>query len=210
MSPKRQDSFVIALDTLRCGLREGAYGYGTRLTATEIAHDLSLSPTPVREALSRLVGEGLVEDRRGQGFFVPRLTACDLADLYRLSLVYLGLAFEARLAEDRVVPGLAAQPPSEGVAAVILSERLFRDWVSTTTRVVAGAHRRVQDQLAFARRFEPLLMPDLGAEVMRLIDLADRRQGPQLLASLEAFHARRIDASPRLASLLESHAAPVK
>ncbi|HEX4712532.1 GntR family transcriptional regulator [Phenylobacterium sp.] len=211
MSPKRPDSFVIALDALRNDLRAGAYGYGGRLAATEIAHTLNLSPTPVREALSRLAGEGVVEDRRGQGFFVPRLTGRELADLYRLNLVYLGMALDAGLGEGRI-PGPSdrvtarIEPPADGLTSVILSERLFRDWVSAASRVVAGAHRRLQDLLASTRRLEPLLIPDLEAEVMGLIDLAGRRQSSGLRAGLDAFHARRIDASPRLASLLESHA----
>ena len=73
MTRKRADSFKIALDTLREELRAGVHSAGSRLTANDIAERLSLSQTPVREALSRLAGEGLLLDRRGQGLFVQSL-----------------------------------------------------------------------------------------------------------------------------------------
>ena len=44
---------------------------GSRIRAAEIADALGVSNTPVREALIRLSTEGLIENRRGSGFFVP-------------------------------------------------------------------------------------------------------------------------------------------
>ncbi len=89
MVSKRADSFRIALDTLRDELRRGVHAGGARLTANDIASRLALSATPAREALSRLAGEGLLQDRRGQGFFVPSLSEHDLALLFRLQLELL-------------------------------------------------------------------------------------------------------------------------
>lgn len=68
MARKRPESFAIALDWLRADLRAGTHPAGARLTAGAIAERLQLSPTPVREALSHLAGEGLLDDRRGQGY----------------------------------------------------------------------------------------------------------------------------------------------
>ena len=44
---------------------------GSRIRAAEIADALGVSNTPVREALIRLSTEGLIENRRGSGFFIP-------------------------------------------------------------------------------------------------------------------------------------------
>ncbi len=44
---------------------------GSRLQAADVADTLGVSSTPVREALIRLSTEGLVENRRGSGFFIP-------------------------------------------------------------------------------------------------------------------------------------------
>ncbi|MFN3487458.1 MAG: GntR family transcriptional regulator, partial [Planctomycetota bacterium] len=60
----------MALTAVRDRLQSGALPPGARATAVDLADDLGLSTTPVREALSRLAGEGLLEDRRGQGYFV--------------------------------------------------------------------------------------------------------------------------------------------
>ena len=66
--PHRADSFLQALAGIRERLRDGVFRPGERIAATQVADLLGLSATPVREALSRLSGEGLLEDRRGQGF----------------------------------------------------------------------------------------------------------------------------------------------
>ena len=67
MPDAQAEPFHVALATLRERLRTGAYRPGVRITAVDLADELRLSNTPVREALARLAGEGLVEDRRGQG-----------------------------------------------------------------------------------------------------------------------------------------------
>ena len=44
---------------------------GRRIRLADVAGTLRVSNTPVREALIRLSTEGLIENRRGSGFFVP-------------------------------------------------------------------------------------------------------------------------------------------
>lgn len=46
-----------------------------------LSNELSVSRTPVREAIIRLVDDGLVE-RRGKSFFVKDITPSDVTDLY--------------------------------------------------------------------------------------------------------------------------------
>jgi DNA-binding GntR family transcriptional regulator len=67
---------------LRQVLRDGMHPPGHRLEANRIADELGVSPTPVRDALNRLVGERMVEASSGEGFHVPRLDEGDLRDLY--------------------------------------------------------------------------------------------------------------------------------
>jgi DNA-binding GntR family transcriptional regulator len=54
------------------------------LRAQELAEAMSLSRTPVREALGRLVQEGLVERHGGWGFIVRALTFQDVMDLFNV------------------------------------------------------------------------------------------------------------------------------
>jgi DNA-binding GntR family transcriptional regulator len=73
-----------AYQELRARLRAGKLPPGTRLVNRTLAADLGISFTPVREAISRLSSEGLVEHIPGSGAFVRRLDRQDLAQLYDL------------------------------------------------------------------------------------------------------------------------------
>lgn len=56
---------------------------GARVNIDAIARDLDVSPTPVREALTRLESEGLVAKRALKGYVAaPLLDAAGLRDLY--------------------------------------------------------------------------------------------------------------------------------
>ncbi|RIK12129.1 MAG: GntR family transcriptional regulator, partial [Acidobacteria bacterium] len=68
---------------LRSDLMTGVLPPDTRLGEERLAEQYGVSRTPVREALARLVSDGLVE-RREQGLFPYRPRFDDLADLYEL------------------------------------------------------------------------------------------------------------------------------
>lgn len=197
MSEKRTEPFVLALGELRTRLRRGEIAQDRRLAATEIAAELRLSATPVREALSRLAGEGLLEDRRGEGVFVRRLSRSDLAALYRLSLAHLLIAADARGADAAPPAGLdAADDPVE------LTERLFATWtVAAGSRALSRSYARLQGQLGPARRLEPRLLDDLRDEARALLCADEDRARRQ--ARLRVFFARRVRLAGRLAELLE-------
>ncbi|TKW64940.1 MAG: GntR family transcriptional regulator [Paracoccus denitrificans] len=67
-------------------LKEMAANYefkpDARLNETELARHLSTSRTPLREALNRLVAEGFLTFRSGQGFFCRSLTSGEIMNLY--------------------------------------------------------------------------------------------------------------------------------
>lgn len=72
-------------DAIRAQILDRAYLPGTRLDPAQLAKELAASMTPVRDALHRLMGEGLVEARTGSGFHLPLLNEPSLIDLYRWS-----------------------------------------------------------------------------------------------------------------------------
>jgi len=57
---------------------------GQRLRTEEIAMAVSASRTPVREALSRLAQEGLVEREGGWGYVVKHVSVKDVLDLFNV------------------------------------------------------------------------------------------------------------------------------
>lgn len=201
MTTEKLEPFRQALVELRRRLRDGVLAPGDRVTAKDVADGLKLSPTPVREALSRLAGEGLLEEHRGDGFFVPELSASDVAVLYRMSEQLLLMSQGATRAQHRDARIPEASPEDDAVRAV---ERLFLAWVSeSSSRVTFETYRTVAIRLAPVRRRELQLFGDLEQEAAVLVRLADpacRRQRP---AAIQAFHKRRVALAEPLARLLE-------
>ena len=72
------------LDTLREDILRGALPAGARLGEVELAERLGVSRTPVREALSRLAAEGLVELVANRGARVASWTVDELEGVFAL------------------------------------------------------------------------------------------------------------------------------
>ncbi len=71
---------------LRSYLWSGNVQWGENLRESILAERLGVSRTPVREALTRLASEGLLEVR-DRGFAVPRLTQDDIEEIYHLRVL---------------------------------------------------------------------------------------------------------------------------
>ncbi len=69
--------------TLRDNLRNGKILQGYPLQEVQLAAQLGVSRTPVREALTRLASEGLVSSD-GRSFTVPALTLRNVDDIYEV------------------------------------------------------------------------------------------------------------------------------
>ena len=155
---------------LRSRLGGGRLILGEPLTITDLAHDLGLSATPVREALSRLAGEGLIEDRRGRGYFARRHDVADLVELYALRRLYLVEA-AAGSGGDSLGPiaGEAASGRSPLAAALHVYDRLV---AGAGNRALLESYRIVCDRLAGATRTEDTLF-DAAAEWTQLAAALD-------------------------------------
>ncbi|MCB1339965.1 MAG: GntR family transcriptional regulator [Pseudooceanicola sp.] len=70
-------------ERLRQMLATQVFEPGDRLVEEDLARRLSVSRTPVREALFRLEQAGLVEQRDG-GFHVPRLSLRDVHEIFQI------------------------------------------------------------------------------------------------------------------------------
>lgn len=199
MSTGRDDAFELALAALRTRLRVGDFAPGGRIPASALASSLKLSATPVREALSRLAGEGLVEERRNLGFFVRTLSGVDVADLYRLALAHLLIAV-GRDRERRPPTAPDAGPGSDPVRAV---EGYFQAWMAQAgSRALTQMHQTIATQLGPVRRIEHRVFDDLGLEAEMLLRLAGTAGVAEFAQGLRRFHGRRIQAADKLSAAL--------
>jgi len=155
-----------ATQTLREAILNGRLPSGARLRQTDLAAQLHISRTPVREALGRLQHEGLVELLPRGGVRVALLDLEEAVELYDLREVLDGLA--ARLAArrasarsvavleralDRMARCLTRANPSQWFTAhVLFHEEIFR----------AAGNRRLRMLLPVVRlsirHFHPLLL----------------------------------------------------
>lgn len=76
---------------IRKAIIEGDYEPGQRLTEESLAAELSLSRTPIREALQRLVTEGLVTPLK-RGITVRTFSQKDIKQIYELRALLEGYA----------------------------------------------------------------------------------------------------------------------
>lgn len=83
-----------AIDRLRDAILDGTYAPGTRLVQEELAASLGISRIPLREALRRLEGEGLVVISPNRGAIVRPLLTKDIVDLFDVRLALESLALE--------------------------------------------------------------------------------------------------------------------
>lgn len=74
----------LAYTYIRGRLLEGRISPGTRLSSRALAREIGVSFIPVREAITQLAAEGLVDHEPGIGTFAARVTQDDLRELYEL------------------------------------------------------------------------------------------------------------------------------
>jgi DNA-binding GntR family transcriptional regulator len=89
-----------ALDRLRALILEGEYRPDERLVEEQLAERLGVSRTPVRQALTMLEAEGLVEIEPNKGAVVCSFSIEDVWDIYDLRAVLEGYA--ARRAASKI------------------------------------------------------------------------------------------------------------
>ncbi|MGH3907255.1 MAG: GntR family transcriptional regulator, partial [Pseudonocardiaceae bacterium] len=82
----RRSTAAIIADRLRDAITRGAFPPGAQLGEVELAGWLGVSRGPLREAMQRLVQEGLLRGERHRGLFVVELGIEDVRDIYAARL----------------------------------------------------------------------------------------------------------------------------
>ncbi|MGE5156363.1 MAG: GntR family transcriptional regulator [Betaproteobacteria bacterium] len=98
-APSRGNMPEAVAAVLREAILDGTLTPGSWLREAEIAGEMKVSRTPVRDAFRILAAEGLVNINANQGALVAPMTSDDILELYAIREVLEGLA--ARLAARR-------------------------------------------------------------------------------------------------------------
>ncbi len=178
------------LDILRRRLRAGALGHGQPLHILTLAEELSVSATPIREALARLAGEGLI-DRAATGYVTLRHDAGSVSDLYHLDEVYA----LAALSTARRHP--AKSPPAvkhdlDDIAYLERTERMLARLGGAPNLALCGARRGLWDRLAPFRGAEACILDGLDGEMTALEQAAPHNIRA---AAIRAYYRRRMRAA---------------
>lgn len=104
--PLARSASTIATEMIREAILDGRLDPGRRLKEEQLARELGISRTPIREALLVLQSEGLVEALPNRGATVRSHDVEDLDDLYQLRALLEGHAAQraaTRLDSDALV-----------------------------------------------------------------------------------------------------------
>lgn len=183
---KTRDPYHLALTALAQFTGAGRFGWGMPLVTTTVAKELGLSPTPVREALARLAGEGIIEHRPGRGYFAPSPSSSDIVELYDLHRrLTLWAATDCGSHDERLVVEKSGTPQER-------VERLFAQLVEASGNdALIRTHRRVEAQLRPIRAVEERVAPLSFEVVDRLEGLLSRVCFDLVSPVIESYHDER-------------------
>jgi DNA-binding GntR family transcriptional regulator len=151
--PRRVGLVETLAAELREGIKAGRLVPGYRLVEADLQRDFGVSRGPIREALSRLEAEGLVEIVPNRGALVRRMTPRDIRDLVAARELIEGGAAES-----------AARAAAGSRAAATLAAE-SRQWA--VTRDAVGFQRA-------SERFHTMLMELSGNRL--LVNIAAQLQ----------------------------------
>ena len=109
----RPSTAELIAEQIRSAIVRGALGPGEQLGEAELAAHFQVSRGPLREAMQRLLSEGLLYSIRNRGIFVTELTFDDVVDIYRSRWVIEGGALDLVLDGRREQTWKALEPAIE-------------------------------------------------------------------------------------------------
>lgn len=170
---------------------QGHYRPTHRIGIAALAESLSVSTTPVREALRQLAGRDIIVERHREGFYLAPLTARAIAGLYG--------------AHGHWMQQILATRPS-----LRLGERhrrgLWRAFDLVADRsgdaAMSAVRRYLDDRLLVLRRHEALAIRDLAATGSLFAQAVATGEHDRARVISDAFHVQCAQEAQRLAEAL--------
>ena len=200
---------------VRRRILDNVYPPGHRVLESELASELGISRTPMREAMLRLANEGLVEVVPRHGMRVLPVSAADMAEIY-LVLAALESAAAELLARRRpadaelkplveatreMTRALKADDLDAWAAA---DERFHQGLIDLAgNRTLKDAVHRLADRAHRARMFTLRLRPKPVNSTREHTELLDRIRAGDPAGAVRANRAHRERASSELLAIFE-------
>lgn len=147
-SPPAETIVEHVIRSIRESIRQGRLAQGERLVVADVAQMFGVSVGPVREAIRRLAGEGLLEFTPHRGATVRAFTERDVRE-----------AFQVREA----IEGLAARLAAENIHRADYAQRL-RDCRKRLHKTTADSNSALTDA---RQSFHDLLYEIAGNQVLK-------------------------------------------
>lgn len=191
---------------------------GRRIQPAALAEQLFVSVTPVREALTRLAAERVIEEIPKAGFFVKAVSESEIIDLYRLQQVLLEWAL-SDLHRDGRAPGILKPPDLATHLSLGLEQRkenparlALRVMNELTLHIARQSGNadvihivgNINDRTYYVRMKEHEAFGDPTKELLRLCEAYYRRDFDGLRAELKACFQQKILRLSELLRLLRS------
>lgn len=200
---------IIKQRVIQCDFPEGE-----RLNIEQVAEELRVSTTPVREILNHLVAEELIVKLPRMGFFMKNFSEPEIHDLYELNLVLLdwalGVIIERRSAgiknsEDPSVRSLSEDEQLEpGTAgwAVVIAANLFADLAyQSGNKAISDRVSNINDRLHYIRLREFELYQPAVAEIISMLQYYREGNFVGLRQQLRNYHD---NCASRLSDMLKN------
>lgn len=125
----------VVYDSIRKAILEGVFQSGERLMEKELAEQLGVSRTPIREAIRKLELEGFLVILPRKGAYVSEISFKDVHEVYEIRAALEALA--CGLAAERATP-----EEIEGMERYLLEEYAYldNDDISLTVKTDVGLH----------------------------------------------------------------------
>ncbi len=188
-------------NTIRNAITTGRMRPGERLMEIQLAEDLGISRTPVREAIRKLEMEGFVVMIPRRGTYVADISLKDITEIYEIRISLDMLA--ASLAAERIEPAELEEMDRQllltgeyskkmDMQKIVACDSVFHDVLYRAARNerLLGIISNLRDQLTNIRgrsMFQPGRLQDMLKEHRALLDAIASRD-PETAANAARVH----------------------
>jgi DNA-binding GntR family transcriptional regulator len=205
----RESTASVIARQLRNAIIHGTIQPGAQLGEAELANRLGVSRGPLREAMQRLIQEGLLRSEPNRGLFVIELTADDVEDIYLARTAVERAAVTAILDRDPVRSAAVLRKSHEAMTraakrsdAAALSDADLGFHQALVAEAASPRLKRMHDTLLAETRmcltaleltdYLPIDVVAEHREIVDAIEARDRRRIERLLASHTEDALRRL------------------